>query len=180
MDNYKRTKLLTLAREAIALAFENKKPDLEFYKDVDESKGCFVTLHRKKQLRGCIGYIQAEPLYELVPRAAVAAALYDDRFKPVTKDELELITIEISLLTEPKQITGDSEDFPKNIIIGEDGLIIQSREGSGLLLPQVAAENFWDAHQFLNALCQKAGVSFQAWKEKHTKIFKFQTEIFRE
>jgi len=52
--------LLRTARESILAHLE--KRDFSISQPVDqiykEKRGAFVTLHRKKQLRGCIGYIK--------------------------------------------------------------------------------------------------------------------------
>ncbi|MCX8147574.1 MAG: TIGR00296 family protein, partial [Candidatus Woesearchaeota archaeon] len=66
------------------------------------------------------------------------------------------------------------------IIIGRDGLIIRSPFGSGLLLPQVPVEWGWDAEQFLEHLCEKAGLDTDAWKRNDVKIYSFQAQIFSE
>ena len=100
----------------------------------------------------------------------------------LTKDELKSIHIELSVLTVPQLIEiDDSDDYKKKIVIGEDGLIIKSKRGSGLLLPQVATDYNFTSVQFLNALCQKAGLPFHAWQDiDNCEIYKFQAEIFSE
>ena len=72
------------------------------------------------------------------------------------------------------------KDYFREIIIGVDGLIIKGLFGSGLLLPQVATENNFTVGQFLNCLCQKAGLPFNAWQDSENKIYKFQAEIITE
>src|SRR5438132_4758000 len=47
--------------------------------------GAFVSLHKRGDLRGCIGHIEPnEPLGTVVTRCAVAAAAADPRFPPIT------------------------------------------------------------------------------------------------
>jgi len=68
-----------------------------------ENKGCFVTLTRQGALRGCIGTIvPRERLCDCVTANAINAAVHDQRFPPVTLDELESLDIEISVLTVPQ------------------------------------------------------------------------------
>ena len=53
------------------------------------AEGAFVTIHRKGQLRGCIGQIVgSQPLYLTVRDMAVAASTKDPRFDSVKKEEL--------------------------------------------------------------------------------------------
>src|SRR6185503_5861666 len=67
-----------------------------------EEGASFVTLTIGGQLRGCIGGLEArQSLAEDVRQHAVAAALEDPRFPPVTQDELNGIQIEVSRLTRP-------------------------------------------------------------------------------
>lgn len=70
--------------------------------------------------------------------------------------------------------------MPKKIKVGEDGLIIRSAYGSGLLLPQVATEYKWNEKQFLEHTCEKAGLGKNSWKEKNIQVYKFQAQIFDE
>ncbi len=62
--------------------------------------GAFVTIHKKGDLRGCIGNIIAEtPLWLTVSNMAIQASTADPRFPPVSADELDEIDIEISALS---------------------------------------------------------------------------------
>ena len=71
---------------------------------------------------------------------AVAAAFQDPRFPAVEADELPGITIEISVMS-PLRTVCD----PSDIEVGRHGLAIRKAGRSGLLLPQVAIEQAWDA-----------------------------------
>nr|MCK4929537.1 AmmeMemoRadiSam system protein A [Nanoarchaeota archaeon] len=175
--------LLKLARESIKTYFKGTKPSLEKVKHLSEKRGVFVTLHDKDEdLRGCIGFPM--PVYSLntaIVEAARSAAFHDPRFPPLEENELEKIDIEISVLTVPQEIkVSHPNEYLDKIKIGEDGLIIQGPLGSGLLLPQVATENNFNAETFLNCLCQKAGMGFNCWKELDNKISKFQAIVFNE
>jgi len=151
-----------------------------------ESKlGCFVTLKRndvESSLRGCIGF--PEPVYKLskaLTEAAVHSATQDPRFEAVTLDELNSLVIEVSVLTTPTPIEVKSQkELPSQINIGKDGLIMRWSFGSGLLLPQVATEEKWDAEEFLSNLSMKAGAMPDQWLVPGTLIFKFKAQIFKE
>jgi uncharacterized protein (TIGR00296 family) len=149
-----------------------------------EKKGVFVTLHTypSHDLRGCIGIPYPEKeLIRAVRDAALASAFEDPRFEPLTKEELGKITIEISILTEPKLIkVKNPKEYINKIKIGRDGLIIKYGWYSGLLLPQVPVEQGWNEEEFLSWLCYKAGLPGDAWYEEGVEIYSFQAQIFYE
>lgn len=139
-----------------------------------ENRGAFVTIHKKGQLRGCIGYIEGHgPLYKTIEEMAEAAAFRDPRFTPVKEKELPELDLEISVLTPLKRISDVNE-----IQVGRHGIYIKKGWYSGLLLPQVATEYRWDRQTFLEHTCQKAGLPSNAWKEKDTEIYIFSADIF--
>lgn len=139
-----------------------------------ENRGAFVTLHKKGQLRGCIGYIEGHgPLHKTIEEMAEAAAFRDPRFTPVKEKELPELELEISVLTPLKRIMDVNE-----IQVGKHGIYIKKGWYSGLLLPQVATEYGWDRQTFLEHTCQKAGLPSHAWKEKDTEIYIFSADIF--
>ncbi len=141
---------------------------------LNENRGAFVTLHKRGQLRGCIGHIRGDqPLYRTVAEMAEEAAFNDPRFSPVSKEELEDLDIEISALTPLERIEEVEE-----IEVGKHGIYIEKGFFRGLLLPQVATEHGWDRATFLEQTCYKAGLHKDAWKEKDTKIYVFSADIF--
>jgi AmmeMemoRadiSam system protein A len=140
--------------------------------------GAFVTLRRGEELRGCIGHVSADqPLTEVVARMAVAAALEDPRFPPVTPAELPLLRFEISVLSETT-ILPDPD--PARIRPGQDGVLVRRGWRQGLLLPQVATEQGWDAVELLASACRKAGFAADAWRQPDTEVHVFQVEAFGE
>jgi len=179
-----RSDLIKLARDVIKSKFGYNDIDIpvSLKTIIAEPKGLFVTIYKNDKLRGCIGF--SEPIFPLgiaLIRAANLAAFEDPRFDPIEENELEQIKIEVSILSKPEQIIAEKpEDYVKKINIGKDGLIVQSNNKSGLLLPQVAVEHNFDAEEFLNQVCIKAGLDKSAWKKKETKILKFQTETIKE
>jgi AmmeMemoRadiSam system protein A len=171
-------RLLEIARLAIERAVKGQDAS-----DVDvppgilgEDRGAFVTINKRGQLRGCIGYIEAvKPLYQTVREMAEAAALHDPRFPSVTADELDELEIEISVLTPLKRVDDVSE-----IEVGLHGIYIRRGYASGLLLPQVATDYGWDRETFLQHTCMKAGLPTDAWQKKETEIYIFSADIFSE
>ena len=76
-----------------------------------EKRGCFVTLHANGRLRGCIGTIEPiKSLIDGVKENAIHAGFQDPRFPPVTLNEMENITIEISILTKPVPLRFENAD----------------------------------------------------------------------
>lgn len=172
--------LVKLTRKAIASKFSNIKVKTK----EGEKRGVFVTLHTypNNVLRGCIGFIDAiYPMEEAIVKAAMSAAFNDPRFPPLQKEELDKVTIEISILTKPELIKiTKPEDYLKHIKIPGDGLIINYKGFSGLLLPQVPVEFDWKVEEFLNHTCMKAGLSENKWKDSECSVHKFQVQIFSE
>jgi uncharacterized protein (TIGR00296 family) len=181
--------LVDLVRKTISLFLETRKK-LPIPKDMppklNEKCGVFVTLNsikgNHKYLRGCIGYpLPNLSLIEATIDSAINAATSDPRFPPVSLQELEQILLEISVLTPPKQIrVDDPRNFIKEIRVGHDGLIVERGVYKGLLLPQVAVEWRWDAEEFLNNCCMKAGLTPDAWLIEGTKIYKFSCILVKE
>jgi AmmeMemoRadiSam system protein A len=168
--------LLQVARDSIAAHLQGKAvtPVKATSPVLEEPRGAFVSLHRRGQLRGCIGYIEAiKPLLETVREMAPAAAFQDPRFRPLQADELADLEIEISVLTPLKLIKSTDE-----IEVGQHGLYIVRGLNRGLLLPQVATQYHWDRQTFLGQTCNKAGLPGDAWKDPGTQIFIFRAEIF--
>jgi hypothetical protein len=178
-------KLVKLARQAISSYISKKK--LRIKEDIKREfsmlSGAFVTLEKNGLLRGCIGVANAVyPLYQVVADSAVSAAFSDPRFPPLDREELDNITISVSVLTNPSAINvRNPEDYIKQIQIGRDGLLVRGVFNSGLLLPIVAVEQNWDSLTFLEQTCLKAGLPADSWRDFDAcRVYKFQTEVFSE
>jgi uncharacterized protein (TIGR00296 family) len=143
--------------------------------------GVFVTLTIDGELRGCIGFpTPVLPLREGIREAALSAALRDPRFPPVRADELDAITVEVTILTQPVPVQCPPEERPHCIRSGRDGLIISGMGRTGLLLPQVATEYQWDEEEFLDHTCIKAGLPPKSWMRHDVELFSFQGQVFSE
>jgi uncharacterized protein (TIGR00296 family) len=151
---------------------------------LEEKRGVFVTLleYPSDDLRGCIGFpLPHFPLREGIPQAARAAALEDPRFPPVRPSELDRVVVELSILTVPEPVPGSTpEERVRGVTVGVHGLIVDGFGTSGLLLPQVAPEQGWDAERFLAGTCEKAGLPSRAWREPGVRVRRFQARIYRE
>ena len=180
------TDLVCLARTAVEKYLQESviiKPE----KETSEKAGVFVTLNyltpnRREDLRGCIGFpLPEKTLYQSVIDAALAAATEDPRFPPLDVQELNNVVFEVSVLTPPQEIrVNNPADYRKQVEIGRDGLILQWRFGSGLLLPQVPVELNWDVEEYLANVCYKAGAPPNVWVDPSSKLYKFQATVFKE
>ena len=177
--------LLRIARMALEAAANHRKPpplDLETVPERLRTLGAsFVTLTKQGALRGCIGALNARsPLAEDVQQHAVDAALYDPRFIPVQADEIEAITIEVSVLSEPEPIPAtDPMEIPKLLRPGVDGVVVRCGGRRATFLPQVW-KKVSTPEQFLAMLCQKAGLPNEAWKQDNVQILVYHVESFHE
>jgi len=168
--------LLDIVKKTIVARVNNKEIP-KFKVDsatLKEERGAFVTLKKRGNLRGCIGYIKAvQPLWETVQEMVQAAAFHDPRFPALKPDELKELTFEISVLSPLQRVKDISE-----ITVGMHGLYIVCGSNSGLLLPQVASEYGWDRETFLKETCGKASLHSQAWRDKETEIYIFSADYF--
>lgn len=168
--------LLEIARSAIArrLEGETKCPPPREERRLNRKNGCFVTLKKGGELRGCIGNFQSKlPLFKEVAEMAEAAAFSDPRFYPLEAQELDEIRIEISVLSPLRKV----EDVDE-IQVGIHGLYLEKDFFRGVLLPQVAIEQHWDKKTFLDQTCIKAGLPAEAWQDGDADIYVFSAQIF--
>ncbi|MBC5767378.1 AmmeMemoRadiSam system protein B [Ramlibacter albus] len=158
--------LLLLARAAIRTALG--KPHVVIARGpwLREPGATFVTLKQQGNLRGCIGALQAHrPLIDDVKHNAVAAALHDTRFSPVTAEELDSISVEVSLLSPPEPVhVRSEEDALQQLRPGIDGVILHRGARRATFLPQVW-EQLAHPRQFLAHLKQKAGLPATYWDD---------------
>lgn len=177
--------ILDLAREALIFGVQGKSlPEIDsesIPRKINLPGASFVTLTKNKELRGCIGSLEAtRPLVEDVRLHAVAAAMEDFRFPPVQEDEIQDISIEVSRLTIPIRIEFDNQDdLLSKIRPGIDGVVIKKGLRRATFLPQVW-EKVPDVEIFLTMLCRKMGASSDCWRSKNIEIFTYQVEKFCE
>jgi len=176
LDAEERSALLGIVRKTLDRYLEEGRiPKIEGMSGKLAAPGAaFVTLRKKRRLRGCIGYTEpVAPLYKVVQECAVAAATEDPRFPPVSAGELPALNVEISVLTPLQSIR------PEEVEIGRHGLMISMGGRRGLLLPQVPLEQGWDRETFLEQTCVKAGLPTDAWRRGAT-LQGFTAEVFGE
>ena len=173
LTDAQRKTLLDLARASVIAGVTGGHPLDPGRLDLPDASGVFVTIKRRGELRGCLGTLDnRHGLAGEVARCARDSATEDPRFPPVSIDEVDELTLEISVLGPLEEI----EPRPDAFAIGEHGLVVEDGVHRGLLLPQVATERNWTPEQFLRHSCLKAGLPPDAWR--HARVFRFAAEVF--
>lgn len=178
--------LLKLARASIETEFGKPFPYseeilLHQFPELTQKAATFVTINIDgDSLRGCIGsLVPHTTLFEDILYNAKAAAFKDSRFFPLSEGEYPYCTIEISLLSLPKEVVyDDAEDLKSKIRPGIDGVILQQEKNMATFLPQVW-EEFPDFDYFFAQLSAKAGLKTSPLAA-HPKIYTYEVERFED
>jgi len=177
--------LLDLARQALRSSTSTgglpEIPSNSIPASCRAARGCFVTLTKDGQLRGCIGNIwPADPLFQAVAENTRNAALRDPRFRPVTAQEAGGLHIQVSVLSVLEPLRFDSpEDLLAKLQPHRDGVLVRIGDASATFLPQVW-EQLPDKVEFLNHLAEKAGCPPSAWRAKNVTVSIYHAEAFEE
>ena len=151
-------KLMELSRQALedfVRGIEREREQIDDPYLQSREYGAFVSLHKKEELRGCIGNCAPKArLFETVTEMTQAAASRDPRVKPVAKKELAEIRIDITVLSPLEPL--------------EDPLTLRDRQARFFILPRGKTPAFffhrlrrntgWDIKTFLEQTCLKAGL----------------------
>lgn len=177
--------LLKFSRLALEYIFTTgKNLDVkasEVPKNLKEKRATFVTLNKNNHLRGCIGKLMPmKELYMDVLENTYSAAFNDPRFPQLTREELKQITIEISVLDTPKKLKyKNPNDLLAKLELDKPGVILEMGMHSATFLPQVWEETP-TAKDFLEHLCEKAGLPKDMWKNKNMKFSTYEVVKFSE
>lgn len=164
--------LVRLAKQAV----ENYVKKREFTRAKDltpemtAQAGTFVSIHKRGQLRGCIGTFeptQSNVADEIVQNA-ISAAVRDPRFDPIKPTELADLDYSVDVLTAPEPV-----DSVKDLDTKKYGLIVQCGYRRGLLLPDL--EGVKDVQTQVAICCQKGGIS----PGEPIKMFRFQVKRYK-
>ncbi|MBU4375110.1 AmmeMemoRadiSam system protein A [Patescibacteria group bacterium] len=181
LNKKQQQELLNIARTSVENYIRSgRMPEFNIGDErLNRREGAFITLKNNGKLRGCIGQIipSGNPLWQVVGDMAIAAAVEDDRFSPVSFEELEELEYEISVLSIPRKI-----DNWREVELGKHGVIIRKGSHIGVFLPQVADETSWSKEEFLSQLCsQKAGLSADCYKnDADVELEVFTAQVFGE
>ena len=177
--------LLSLARETLAnivVGSALPKPDVgSLSPRLTERRSCFATLRNRGELRGCVGnLVPAKPLFEAVMDSVSGAARRDSRFQPVRAEELDIIRIEISIISEPVVLKSESPDFLLGMLQpGRHGVMLRIGDRTSTFLPKVW-DDIPDKEEFLSRLCAKAGFEPMAWRGENAIISVYEAEVIED
>lgn len=178
--------LMQIARDMLNNCTKDKKyhPDFSKFSITENLKipcRVFVTLKIDEDLRGCIGFSQAEyPLAEAVVKSTFNSCYKDPRFPAVRSDEAKKIRIDISVNTKPKLATNGYKD----ITLGKHGIYLVKWQGGypaiATFLPMVATEQGWTLEETLSHLSMKARLPKNAWQEPDTEFYLYTSQVINE
>jgi AmmeMemoRadiSam system protein A len=164
--------VVELAKEAVESYVRTGKTAEpgELSPEMRERAGVFVSLHKHRQLRGCIGTFEPakDNVAEEIIANAVSASSADPRFPPVRESELDDLEYSVDILTAPEPVTDLSQLDP-----AEYGIIVESGWRRGLLLPDLEGV---DSVEEQIAICRlKAGISIG----EPVNLYRFQVRRFK-
>lgn len=147
--------LVKVARETLERHVKGEAPpDIAGVpEEFQKQAGVFVSLKKQGHLRGCIGTIEpTQPDIVAEVRAnAISAGIYDPRFQPVRREELDDLEYSVDVLRPPEPVRGLNELDPKKY-----GVIVRAGRQSGLLLPNL--EGVDTVEEQVAIARQKAGI----------------------
>jgi AmmeMemoRadiSam system protein A len=104
----------------------------------------------------------------------------DPRFRPVLRDELDGLRIEISVLNKPRAVPfSSSDDLLAKLRPHKDGVVLQIGRRCATYLPQVWSQ-IPDKLEFLDNLSEKAAGDRSAWRNPGTTVAVYQVESFQD
>jgi len=146
------------------------KPPQKPTPEMKEKAGVFVSIHKRGQLRGCIGTF--EPTQQNVAQEtivnAICSATRDPRFPAVTPDELADLGYKVDVLTSPEPIESRDQLDPKRY-----GVIVECGTRKGLLLPNL--EGVDNADYQIDICCQKADID----PDEPIKLYRFEVKRYK-
>ena len=144
-----------------------------------EKSGVFVTIKKGENLKGCIGTYKPteENIAKEIIENAIVAATKDNRFPSITEKELEQLSYEVSLLSEPKMIKKLEELNPEKygVIVKNVSSDSQTSTKAGLLLPNLSGID--TKEEQIGMACQKAGIDPQ---KENIVVYMFTAKKYNE
>ena len=174
LDSRDGHRLPGLARRAAATALDGsfEFPPAASGEYLNLQRGVFVTVHQANgELRGCVGTIvpACSNLVTETWRNARLAALHDDRFAPVSSEEMGGLCFEVSVLHPPEKVATAAELDPHRY-----GVIVSTDDGRrGLLLPGIkqikTPEQQLRSARAKASICPHEPVAIQRFEVDHFK-----------
>jgi AmmeMemoRadiSam system protein A len=135
-----------------------------------EKAGVFVSIHKKGDLRGCIGTFEPQEknvAAEIITNA-ISSATRDPRFPPVSPEELKDLDYSVDVLTTPELVKDESQLDPKKY-----GVIVECGWRKGLLLPDLEGV---DSVDYQIDICrQKGGIG----PNDPVKLYRFEVKRYK-
>ncbi|CAL3971624.1 hypothetical protein PZA11_004953 [Diplocarpon coronariae] len=135
-----------------------------------------VSPSSSRELRGCIGTFETQPLASGLSSYALISALQDHRFPAISLAELPKLEVSVTLLTDFED-TDDALEWD----LGVHGLRIsfyaKNKRFGACYLPDVPVEQGWTKEETVFSLMQKAG--WRGKKEKWREVGDFNTVRFQ-
>lgn len=131
---------------------------------LSQSAACFVTLKVDGELQGCLGSIWPErPLIDEIKDKAVASAERDPRFAPLRIEQLDGLTVEVSVLSRPEPFVVENEPaLLAHLSQHKVGVILSDSRHRALFLPQVWLQ-LPEPKSFIQHLKHKGGWPVDYW-----------------
>ena len=146
------------------------KPPEELTPKMRQRAGVFVSIHKRGELRGCIGTIepQRNNVAEEIITNAISSATRDPRFLPITPDELKDLEYSVDVLTKPEPIQSKDQLDPKRY-----GVIVEAGGRKGLLLPDLEGVDSVDEQ--IDICRQKGGIA----PNEPVKLYRFEVKRYK-
>jgi AmmeMemoRadiSam system protein A len=138
--------------------------------EMKEKAGVFVSIHKRGELRGCIGTFEPQHanVAEEIVANAISSATRDPRFLPITKDELKELEYSIDVLTRPEPVESQDQLDPKRY-----GVIVEAGWRKGLLLPDLEGVN--TVEEQINICRLKAGIG----PDEPVRLYRFEVKRYK-
>lgn len=168
------THVLNLARQAVEHYVRTGtllRPPTPPPGGLSEPAPAFVSLRVGEALRGCIGTLVATKptLAEEIIANAVAAAVNDPRFPPVTSRELPALSYEVDIVSPLTPIASKEDLDPERY-----GVVVESGRRRGVLLPALVGVT--TTEQQIATASSKAGIA----PDEPVMLYRFTVQRFRE
>jgi AmmeMemoRadiSam system protein A len=164
--------IVKLAKDTVESYIRERKisPPQELTAEMKERAGVFVSIHKREELRGCIGTFEPTKsnVAEEIMANAISSSTRDPRFPPIKESELNDLEYSVDVLTEPEPVRDVSQLDPK-----EYGVIVQSGFRKGLLLPDL--EGVDSVEQQISICRLKAGIP----ADEPVNLYRFQVRRFK-
>jgi len=164
--------LVKLARQTIETYVKSEQivaEPKELTPEMKAQAGVFVSLHKRGELRGCIGTFAATTanVAQEVIRNAIESSTRDPRFPPVTEAELPELEIKVDVLSLPESVASAAELDAKKY-----GVIVKAGHRRGLLLPDLEGV---ETPEEQIAICRRKG---GIGENEPVELFKFQVRRY--